>query len=256
MTPTTEIAVVTGGASGIGEATVAILRAQHIPVVAVDLAWPEADPGRAVTRITGDAAAASTWTAVREACAELGGAPTKLVINAARLIVGTILDVSEADLRGVLEVNVLGAYHALRACLPTMIERGGGAIVTVASVDALVAEQNLAAYNTSKGALLQLTRSVAIDHALDGVRANCVCPGAVDTPFFRRHVDAAPDPAAFLREKAGRHPRGRILEPTEVANAIHFLLTDAASGINGAALTVDAGLLASFDFRPPPRNLS
>ncbi|GAA3700996.1 SDR family oxidoreductase [Nonomuraea antimicrobica] len=242
---TPDIAVVTGAASGVGSATVAALRASGVGVVTVDLVPAEA--GDRV--VVGDVAAPATWAAVLEASRELGGAPTKLVLNAAKLVVGTVLEVSEEDLRSVFEVNVLGAYQALHACLPVMIENGGGSVVTVASIDALVAEQGLAAYCASKGALLQLTRCVAVDHGRQGIRANCVCPTAIDTPFFRQHVDAAPDPAAFLAEKSGRHPSGRILQSEEVANTICFLLSDASSGMNGAAVTVDGGLLASFDFQ-------
>jgi NAD(P)-dependent dehydrogenase (short-subunit alcohol dehydrogenase family) len=248
----TDIAIVTGGASGIGASTVSALRADGIPVVAVDLAHPARhsdDP--LLVAVAGDVASADTWPSVLDGCERLGGPPSMLVVNAARLIVGTVLDLGELDFRSVLETNVLGAYQALRACLPPMIERGGGAIVTVGSTDALVAEQGLAAYCTSKGALLQLTRCVAVDHAHQGIRANCVCPGATNTPFFRTHVDAAADPAAFLREKEGRHPSGRILQPGEVASTIRFLLGAASSGINGAAITIDGGLLATFDYRPP-----
>lgn len=247
-----DVAVVTGGASGVGAALVAGLRAKEVSVVAVDLTWPAGSGDDAgLAAVTGDVAALQTWTAILGACEVFGGAPNMLVINAARLVVGTVLDLTETDLRSVLEVNVVGAYQALRACLPAMIDRGGGSIVTVASTDALVAEQGLAAYCTSKGALLQLTRCVAVDHARNGIRANCVCPGAIDTPFFRRHVDAAPDPREFLREKRERHPSGRILDPDEVANVIRFLLSDASSGLNGAAVTIDGGLLASFDYHPP-----
>jgi NAD(P)-dependent dehydrogenase (short-subunit alcohol dehydrogenase family) len=242
----TDIAIVTGAASGVGAATVAALRADGARVVAVDLVDPGADDG--VVSIVGDVVDPATWASALDGARSLGGAPTQLVINAAKLIVGTVLDVSADDLRAVLEVNVLGAYQAMHAVLPVMIENGGGTIVTIASTDALLAEQGLAAYCTSKGALLQLTRCVAVDHARQGIRANCVCPGAIDTPFFRRHVDAAPDPAAFLAEKEGRHPSGRILRPEEVANTVRFLLSDASSGLNGTSVTVDGGLLASFDF--------
>lgn len=241
-----DIAVVTGGASGVGAATVALLLAKDIQVVSVDREPHQAPDGATV--VQGDVSDPGTWDSALSAAHEIGGPPSMVVVNAARLVVGTVLDITGDDLRGVLEVNVLGAFQAIRSCLPGMISRGGGSIVTVASTDALVAEQGLAAYCASKGALLQLTRCVAIDHARQGVRANCVCPGAIDTPFFRKHVDAAPDPAAFLAEKEARHPSGRILQPHEVARTIEFLLSSASSGMNGAAVTVDGGLLASFDF--------
>jgi NAD(P)-dependent dehydrogenase (short-subunit alcohol dehydrogenase family) len=166
--------------------------------------------------------------------------------------VGTVLDVPDSDFRAVMEVNVFGAVKALKATLPRMIERGGGAIVGVASTASLYAEQALAAYSTSKGAILQLIRSVAVDHARQGIRANAVCPGAIDTPFFRQHVDSAPDPEAFLKEKTERHPSGRILQPGDVAQLVWFLLSGASIGMNGAAVLIDGGLTATFDFEPIP----
>lgn len=241
-----DIVVVSGAASGVGAATVTTLHEAGAAIVAVDLeSVPEADGLRAVV---GDVCDPDTWTRAVLAAEQLGGAPTKLVINAARLIVGTVTELSVEDLRSVLDVNVIGAFHALAAVIPAMVSGGGGSIVAVASTDALVAEQRLAAYCASKGALLQLIRCVAVDYARHGIRANCVCPGAIDTPFFRRHVEAAADPEAFLREKEERHPSGRILQAEEVARTIAFLLSDHASGITGSAVTVDGGLLASFDF--------
>lgn len=250
MTDNANVAILTGAGSGVGAETLRLLRGQGTSVVAVDVAWPGApvDDEGCIT-MTGDISDAGTWQTALEACRDrFGDPPDRLVLNAARLVVGTILELNEQDLRSVLDVNVVGAFLGMKACLPAMVARGGGTIVTVGSTASLLAEQGLAAYCASKGALLQLTRCVAVDHARDGIRANCVCPAAIDTPFFRRHVDAAPDPAAFLAKKQARHPSGRILQPADVARVIAFLLSDASLGMNGAAVTVDGGLLASFDF--------
>ncbi|HUT78540.1 MAG TPA: SDR family oxidoreductase [Polyangia bacterium] len=246
-----EIAVVTGAASGVGAATVDGLVARGIPVIAVTRR-PQVEQRNTelVTWVTGDVSEPTTWSDALEACQHnFGDAPSMLVLSAATLAIGTVLSVTMEEMRRVFEVNVFGAMLGLRACLPGMIARGGGAIVTVASTNALFAEQGLASYCSSKGALLQLTRCVAVDHGRQGIRAICVCPGAIDTPFFRRHVDAASDPEAFLREKTERHPSGKILEAQQVADAILFFLSPAASGINGASLLIDGGLTASFDFQ-------
>ena len=130
-----------------------------------------------------------------------------------------------------------------------MIERGRGSIVAVASVNALQAEQGLVAYNASKGALLQLIRTVAVDHARDGVRANVVCPGVTDTPLFRAHLATARDPERFRAAREQRNPLGHLLDPDDVARAVAFLAGDESSGMTGSTLIVDAGLTASFDFR-------
>lgn len=242
------VAIVTGGASGVGKATVDVLTRRGDSVVAIDRVWPERGAGNGLDRIIGDVCDDATWNAAVDAARQRGGV-SMLVLNAARLVVGTVLDVSDEDFREVFEVNVFAAARGLRACLPVMIEDGGGSVVAVASTDALFAEQGLAAYCASKGALLQLIRSVAVDHARQGIRANIVCPGAIDTPFFRQHVDAAADPAAFLAVKTERHPSGRILQPEDVAEVIGFLLSDAAIGMSGTPVTIDGGLTSTFDFK-------
>ncbi len=202
--------------------------------------------------VTGDVSAEGTWTrALGEAERQFGGAPGVLVLNAARLAVGTVLDTPVSVFRQVFEVNVYGAVLGLQACLPAMIARGSGAVAVVVSVNGLLAEQDLAAYNASKGALMQLVRSAAVDHARSGIRINAVCPTTIDTPFIQGQLDSVADPAAFRREMEARHPLGRILRPEEVASVAVFLTTPAASGMTGASVVVDCGLLASPDFVAP-----
>ena len=245
------LAVVTGGASGVGAATAEALIAEGVSVIGVDLDWRDIASHDELIQITGDVGDDRTWARVVEAARTHPNGPlSRLVINAAYLPVGNILNLEMSEIKRAMDINVFGAVHALRACLPIMTEAGGGSIVAVASTNALFAEQDLAAYCTSKGALLQLMRCVAVDHARDGIRANIVCPGAIDTPFFRRHVDAAPDPGGFLAEKVERHPSGRIQQPDDVASAVTYLLSDAARGSNGSHLLVDGGLTATFDFHP------
>jgi NAD(P)-dependent dehydrogenase (short-subunit alcohol dehydrogenase family) len=241
-----DVAVVTGAGSGVGRSVAAILRGRGVDVIGVDTA---PDESLDVAWVEGDVAADSTWDAVLAGGAERGREATLLVLNAAVAEVGTVLDLVDEDWRRTFDVNLFGAVRALRALVPWMQRRRRGSIVTVASVDAFMAEQGLAAYCSSKGALLQLTRCCAVDFARDGIRANCVCPGVIDTPFFRRHLETASDPERFLRVREQRNPLGRLLQPDEVAETIVFLLSDAAAGTTGAQITVDAGLSASFDFR-------
>jgi NAD(P)-dependent dehydrogenase (short-subunit alcohol dehydrogenase family) len=243
-----DVAVITGAASGIGEAAARLLRERGLRVVGVDLAPGQEADG--LSWVQADVADQELWPAVVELSASRFGAPPAvLVLNAATIAVGTVTEVSEDDWRRVFDVNVLAAARALRACLPPMIERGRGSIVAVASVNALQAEQGLVAYNASKGALLQLIRTVAVDHARDGIRANVVCPGTTDTPLFRAHLATASDPARFLSVREERNPLGRLLRPDEVAQAVAFLVSDESAGMTGATIAVDAGLTASFDFR-------
>jgi NAD(P)-dependent dehydrogenase (short-subunit alcohol dehydrogenase family) len=243
-----DIAVVTGAASGIGAAATNLLLAQGTPVVGVDLAAGESADD--LDWVEADVAAADLWPGVVErAKTRFGGPPTILVLNAATIAIGQVTDVSDDDWQRVFDVNVFAATRALRACLPPMIELGRGSIVAVASVNALQAEQGLVAYNASKGALLQLIRTVAVDHARQGIRANVVCPGTTDTPLFRKHLATASDPVRFLQVREQRPPLGRLLDPAEVARTIVFLAGDDAAGMTGSVLVVDAGLSASFDYR-------
>lgn len=241
-----QIAVVTGSASGVGAATTARLERRGWRVVGVDL---QADQPEATVAVQGSVASVDTWRDVEQAARDqIGGTPTVLVFCAAVLHVGSVLELSEEQWQQGFDVNVGGVFHGLRALLPAMIDAGGGSVTTIASVDAFMAEQGLAAYCSTKGALLQLTKCIAMDHARQGIRANCVAPGVTDTPFFRRHLETASDPERFLRVREERNPLGRLLDPDEVAATVEFAALDAA-GMTGSMLTVDAGLSASFDFR-------
>lgn len=247
---TGELAVVTGAASGVGREVVARLLDRGCVVVGVDRSWNEESRRAGLIQVSGDVGSAGTWDIVAQRVSENPDlVPSMLVINAAKLVVGSIIDVDEKELRDTLAVNVWGAVRAVKTCLPDMVERGSGRIVAVASVDAMFAEQDLAAYCISKAALLQLVRTVAVDFGRYGIRANTVCPGAIDTPFFRQHVEAADDPVSFLAQKTARYPSGRILQPQDVAAAVVYLLSEDAIGVNGAHLMVDGGLTATSDYR-------
>lgn len=251
MTDPARVAIVTGAASGVGRATTRLLLQRGTSVVGVDLAGqPPALPGGPrLGWVTGDVSAAPTWAAATAlAVSRFGVTPGVLVLNAARLAVGTVLQTPVDTFRDVFAVNVYGAVLGLQACLPDMISRGQGAVVVVVSVNGLLAEQGLAAYNSSKGALLQLVRSAAVDHARSQVRINAVCPTTIDTPFIQGQLDSVADPASFRAEMEARHPLGRILRPEEVASVAVFLTTAEASGMTGASVVVDCGLTASPDF--------
>ena len=251
-----DIAVVTGAASGIGLATTEILAARGIAVVAVDcdeekLAHLSGQEG--ILPLHGDVADVATWDKVVSlARKDLGESPNMFVSNAAIVTVGSTLDLGDEDWRRIFDVNLMGAVRGVRALLPHMIEAGWGSIVIMGSIDSFMVEQGAVAYCATKGALLQFSRSLAIDHARQGIRVNCVCPGVTDTPLFRHHLNNSHDPEAVLALRTGRVPMDRLLTPEEVAKTVAFLLSDEASGITGAMLPVDAGLSTSFEFRSGP----
>jgi NAD(P)-dependent dehydrogenase (short-subunit alcohol dehydrogenase family) len=251
MNDRTTVAVVTGSSSGVGAATVRRLRGRGLHVIGVDVADPVVTDDDGFRHLTADAGDDATWHDVlRVAADEFGRAPTVAVFSAAVLAVGSVVTLTDDTWQRVFHVNVFGPARALKLLVPEMARLGGGSVVFVNSVDGPRAEQNLAAYCASKGAALQLMRAVALDHARQNIRSNAVCPGAIETPFFMRHVDAAPDPAAFLEEKTQRHPMGKLIQPDQVAAMIDFLTSDAADGITGTDIAVDGGLATGFDFYP------
>ncbi|MZG18663.1 SDR family oxidoreductase, partial [Streptomyces sp. SID5914] len=146
----------------------------------------------------------------------------------------------------VMAVNVRSAFLTMRSVLPSMAERGHGAIVNIASVAALRGSRNLTAYATSKHALLGLTRSAVAEFASRGVRVNAVCPGPIDTPLQQRAEHAAADPTRFRGDQESAIPQGRYGAVAEVADVVLFLLSDAASYVNGATVTVDGGMTATM----------
>ncbi|MER9934377.1 SDR family oxidoreductase [Mesorhizobium sp. M0088] len=242
-----DVAVITGAASGIGGATVRRLLGKGYKVLGVDTARMEETED--LGWVTGDVSAASTWQAVDEALTRRDWQPSALVVAAAYLEVGNVLQLSDDAWAKTIGVNLMGLVFSVRCVLPGMIKRGRGSVVTIGSIDSYMAEQGLVSYCSSKGAILQFTRALAMDHARQGVRANCVSPGVTDTPFFRRHLATAKDPETFLRGREQRNPIGRLLDPDEVASTVVYLLSDDASGMTGANLVVDGGLTVGFDFR-------
>jgi NAD(P)-dependent dehydrogenase (short-subunit alcohol dehydrogenase family) len=250
--PLPSVVVVSGSASGFGLLCTQKLVASGTRVIGVDLARGHASVASSAlyTHCQGDVADEPVWTAV---AGELSSADRSLglLTCAAILSVGTVVDLDLAEWRRVLSVNVDGTLHAYRCLLPEIVTRGGGPIVSVASVDALHAEQQLVSYCASKAAVYQLARTTALDFGRQGVRVNVLSPGPMRVGLFNRHLEAVNDPTLLALREA-RQPNGRILDPAEVANAALFLLSDGSSGMSGSELLVDGGLTAGYEFRTAP----
>jgi 2-keto-3-deoxy-L-fuconate dehydrogenase len=142
----------------------------------------------------------------------------------------------------VFAVNARGTFLCCKHAIPGMVSRGGGAIVNLASVAGMIGLRNRAAYCASKGAVIALTRALAIDHVGDGIRVNAVCPGTVDSPWVRRLVDEAGESLDALR---ARQPMGRLGMPDEIAAAVLYLASDSAAFVTGSELVIDGGLTAA-----------
>ena len=231
--------LVTGAAGGIGLACVRRLTAEGARVAAADLVDP--DGVEAAARLVGDVTRPADAERLVAAAADALGGLDGIVLAAGIHWTGPTHEMEPEAFAKVLDVSVMGSFLCCRAALPRFVEQGAGHIVTLGSTASLGGAPGLAAYSAAKGAVLNLTRSIAVEYARAGVRANCLCPGSTNTPLLQRLMADRSNPDAF-RDK---HPIGRFAEPEEIASAAAFLLSDDASYFVGSAVVVDGGFTAS-----------
>src|SRR5205809_868277 len=247
-----KITLVTGASSGIGAAIAEIFARAGAFVFVTDR---DEKSGRAVAEEIkaqdGDAEFLPLDVTNEENCRRVGQTVLSakdrldiLVNNAGIGHVGTMLQVSGEDLDRLYAVNVRGVFNVTKAFLPAMVARRAGVIVNIASIAGIVGLRDRLAYCTTKFAVVGLTKCLALDHALDGIRVNCICPGRVETPFVTARLREYPDPEQAYREMAASQAVGRMGRPDEIAAAAEYLASDDAAFITGSALIIDGGLSA------------
>ncbi len=247
-------ALVTGAASGIGRALAASLHAEGAHVVLVDrdphvhevrrLIGTEPAPGAGtISAVCADLSSAADVARAVQSAVDTPAGLHIVVHAAASSASGTVLTMTETQWRTVLDNDLTSAFHVARATIPHLIETGGN-LLLIASQLGLVGTRASVAYTAAKGGLVNLTRSLALDHAGDGVRVNCLCPGPTLTPFLERSFQRTGSPESARQAALDKVPLGRFGTAQEVANAAAFLCSDEASFITGTTLVVDGGYLA------------
>jgi NAD(P)-dependent dehydrogenase (short-subunit alcohol dehydrogenase family) len=231
--------LITGAGRGIGRAVADRLIDEGAIVAVTDLAEPEA-PAAAAARLAGDVTSeADADRMVADAAEALGGLEG-LVLCAGVHWTGPTHEMDPDDFDRVMAVSARGTFLCCRAALRIMMGQRSGRIVTFGSTASVSGAPGLTAYAAAKGAVLQITRSIAAEYAEDGIRANCLCPGATNTPLLSEVMTRRSDPEAFARA----HPIGRFAEPEEIAGAATWLLSDDASYMVGSAVFCDGGFTA------------
>lgn len=247
-----KVVVITGAGRGIGASSAEIIARNGAKTVISDIRedWGQATVGR-IRDMGGEAQFMMADVAEEQDVADLvkGAADTygrldAIVNNAATTVVKRATDISSEEWDRVMRVNVAGVFYGCKHAILQFLKQDGGSIVNMGSISGLVGLPERAAYCASKGAVLQLTRQIAMEYAADNVRCNSVGPGSVEGEFLRNNLSRAADPEAAERRILGAHPMGRLADPSEIAEAVLFLVSERSSFVTGANLQVDGGYTA------------
>lgn len=240
-----KVAIITGGGSGIGKAIAQAFMREGAKVVIAGrdskkLEAAAAEIGGDCLAVRADVSKTSDVQKLVDAALGKFRGINVLVNNAAVLLPGTAESLSEEDFDQTFNINVRGLWLLSRAVLPQMRASGGGSIVNIASVLSLVGARNRVAYAASKGAVMAMTKAMALDHAAENIRVNCICPGIVATEMVARfNLDEN-----ALRQRVAMHPMGRFGQPEDIASTAVFLASDDSGWTTGSVITVDGGYSA------------
>jgi NAD(P)-dependent dehydrogenase (short-subunit alcohol dehydrogenase family) len=247
-----KVAIITGGASGIGRATAELFASEGAAVAILDINDDAGTAAAAEIQKKGgnalyihcDVTRAGECQSAVQTCADRFGRLDILFNNAGVIRRTNVVDTSEPDWDWVMAVNVKSAFLMSKYAIPYLAQGGGGVIIHTSSGWGLRGGRNAASYCASKGALVNLTRAMAIDHGHQNIRVNCICPGDTDTPMLRSEAEQLGQALADFMEEAAERPLRRYAQPAEIAEAVLYLASDAAGYITGTALVIDGGGLA------------
>jgi len=252
------VAIVTGGASGIGRASAIAFAREGASVVVADTNQRDGDlvagamvaEGHQAHCIKVDVSNESEVRQLVNDTIARYGTIDILFNNAGILLVKPIDEMSEEEWDRVMSVNVKSAFLAIKHVVPHM-RRKGGAILNTGSIGSFVGQVGTPVYSASKGAIALLTKSLALDLGREGIRVNCICPGITDTPMLREHLGQGSVGESRIQARLSRVPLGKILSPEDVARAALYLVSDDSAGITGVLHVVDGGLLAAAEYDYP-----
>jgi NAD(P)-dependent dehydrogenase (short-subunit alcohol dehydrogenase family) len=247
-----KVAIITGGASGIGRATAELFASEGASVAILDIDDDAGAAAAAAIQAKGgsavylhcDVARADECQASVQTCADRFGGLDILFNNAGVIRRTNVVETSEADWDWVMAVNLKSAFLMSKYAIPVIAQGGGGVIIHTSSGWGLRGGRNAASYCASKGALVNLTRAMAIDHGHQNIRVNCICPGDTDTPMLRSEAKQLGQALTDFMADAAERPLRRYAQPIEIAEAVLYLASDAAGYVTGTALVIDGGGLA------------
>ena len=254
-----QIAWVSGAASGMGEAIAHLFAEEGAAVALIDV---QAEKGRAVAECIRKSGGRATFidgdvrredqvrNSIEQTAKEFGG--LHIVVNCAGIVqVKQLHELDVADWDRLMDINVKSIFLSTKHAIPHLRKNSRSYIVNIGSIGSFVSQSSTPAYIASKGAVMQLSKSIALDYAADGVRCNCVCPGITDTPMFREHMDKAPDPAAAIAARLKRVPMGVSLTPHDIAKSVLYFSCEDSAGVTGTTLIIDCGYLAAAEWEHP-----
>lgn len=247
-----KVALITGGGTGIGRAcAVVFARERASVVVAGRRRQPLEQAAREIESAGGTVLAANCDVTSRSSVEAAIATTVKqfgrldiLVNNAGAVIVATVEETSDEDWDRVLAANLTGTFLVSRAALPALRKSGGGSIVNIGSILGLISRKQRAAYSAAKAGVIGLTRAMALDHAHENIRVNCVCPSIIETELGLQSIAKLPDPEAGRKQRVAEIPLGRLGQPDDVAQMALYLASDESAWVTGACLPLDGGLTA------------